>query len=379
MSSYCSGLKSQDVHAFNLCKDREAQGDTLTELDRGVDRLDYSDLKKGPRRVWAEQAGNGKLSPNEIYRRYLDLIEQEEASRSRSYLKNLQKPPAFDSKILKLFKDKGDSSVPFVFDDLNPKTDADEKLFLLCLKQIQKIEKALLKQGLKKNTPEFREEMAKELFDFLQRPANKGGLGIKLDKKANRGTRNLTEIHAQGKATCLEFLYLYSALGRAAGLDILPIEVFRDQEGLVVLHVRAGLRPDPSDPDKILFFDISDGLAGERRGEAWVELNRLDLLGYYHNTLAIDAPTDKMEDCFKKALAFSPSLYMVLTNYARWMLEGGGKADQAMKLLEKSEQVNPFYPPTFEEQGKAYAAQGKKQEAKEAEKKAEGLYQPQDQ
>jgi len=376
MVGICDSLKKPDLAAFRLCEARVAEGDGLKELDQGAQGLEYRDLKKGPQRVVSEAAQNDSTSSQEVYQRLLDVVESEEDSRVRAYAKNLKKTPAFSSTWLQILRDKGEVQVPFIFDDLDATTNSDEKLFKLCIAKVQELEKVLAKKKLKAGSAEYQEAMARALFDFITASPKSGGLGIQFENSADRPTRAIGEVYAQGKATCLEFVYLFSALGRMAKSTVVPVEVFRNQDGLVIQHVRMALMTGEGSKTKTIFFDISDQEPpGERKDEAWLPLSQLELLAYYYNSQAITAPIANMGKIYEKALSFAPRQYMVLTNFAEW-LRFEGQAKQALPVLEKAKQSNEFYPYLFASLAKVYEELGEKTKAKEAKTRAEKLFKP---
>lgn len=370
MASFCASLKNLDNQAFSLCQQRETEGDLLVDLDVGVSRLNFKDPDQ-PKRV-LEGAGDKAPSPQEVYQRYLTLVFQEERDRSKKYLKNLTKPPAFTSSQLETLHKNAKADVPFVFDDLDPKTKEDEKLFKSCLKKIQKVKKQLAKEKLKTGSMEYNKRLGTELFHFIVDPTKKGGLGVQFEGNATRADRSLAGIVTAKQATCVEFVFLYTALARLADLEVMPLEVFRNQKGYLEEHVRIALRLDPDDPKKTYFFDISDGLAGEREGEQWTEISYLDLWAYYYNDAYIGADNSKDEENFlKQALRFSPGQYMVLSNYGHWLLDQGGDANESLKLFLKAYNTNPQYPFILRGMARVYDLQ-----AKAARQRAEELLKP---
>jgi len=370
----CDALKSRDANAFQLCEARVSEGDHLSDLDIGSERLDYTDLKKGPQKVQASQASDQTLDPQEVYGRVLDVVESEEASRIRAYSKISGKTPSFPSQWLQILKDKGQIQVPFIFDDLDATTDGDEKLFQACLKEVTTLRRKFQKQGLKETSPEHQKAMADALFDFLREEKNKGGLGITFESSGQRPTRMIGQVYTDGKATCLEFVYLMSALGRMAHLPWKPIEVFRNSDGLVVQHVKIALSQGEEKNRKTWFYDISESKVNEDAGEIWSPLSELELLAYFYNSQAISGAVGDMGAHYEQALRYAPTQYMVLTNYAEWQLAQGSPKD-ALKALEKAKGANSFYPYVFTGLKKVYENLGEKKKAMQAKQEADRLFQ----
>jgi tetratricopeptide (TPR) repeat protein len=395
MAEFCTPLKKEDPHAHALCEKLATRGETLQSLDRGVTRLDYPRNSK-PRRV-LEGKGDGKVSGPEVYRKWLDRVESEEDRRAREYYQDLTKPPGertyctnfskpspFHSKDLQFLKDKGNTEVPFIFDDLDPKTHHDEELFCKSLAKVKEIKEDLKTKGLKEKSPEYNKALAVALFDFVRTPKDKGGLGIQFLQKAKGPGRNLGQIYAEGSATCLEFVELYYALGRIAGLSIVPIEVFRNAEGKIVEHIRIGVYLEFSNPKKILFLDIAiaNGKITEKdyKEDVWGETSLLGLLSYHYNSLAI-AAYNKREagPLYRQALRYSPLEYMILNSYAWWLMQSNGKQARvkaASAVLHKALRINPHYPFIFLNLSEVYKAQGQIEKADYAVKKANALFQP---
>lgn len=374
MTSLCSGLKTKDNQAFSLCKARVSAGDTLVELDAGVSRLDFKDPDKPQRSL--QDRGDGKVSPEEVYGRFLDTVLAEEGRRAQSYLKNLSKPPKFNSLLLKNFKDNANTRVPFVFDDLDATTDQDEKLFVACLKKIQKIKTTVGKEGLKEGSKAYRKRLAEELFHFIRDAKKDGGLGIDYDAATSRADRDLSGIAREGKASCLEFVFLFDALARLAGLPAVPVEVFRDQKGYLNEHVRIAVKLDDADPSQIIFVDISDDLIGERKKELWAEIPRLELLSYYYNGLNVESNVAADREKFlRQALRYAPTQYMTLNNLGHLLLENG-TPEKALTFFLQGIDVNPQYPFLHKGLAKVYEAQGSKKKAEAERRTAEDLFKP---
>ncbi|MFO1519802.1 MAG: hypothetical protein U1F57_09105 [bacterium] len=372
MSDFCASLQKQDAAAFALCETLAQEGATLKTLDQGYSRLDFRQASK-PARV-TEEAGNGALSPPEVYDAFLRFVEDEEDRRVRATSQKMTKPPTFDPKRLKFLKEKGETIVPWVFDDLNPKTTDDEKLFLQALKRIEEIKKDLKGKKLSEGTAEHSRALAEALLDFLQATPKKGGLELVYDPDGSHPARSFGDVLRERKMNCLEFLYLYLALGRMAGLSVFPIDVFRNAKGDLLEHVAMALRYDPKDPQKILFLDIAVGKASETPAGPWAELSRMDLIAYFYNSQATTADKEKAGDLYLKALRYAPLHYMALSNYGGWLEDVKGQLKEAEKFLLQAEKVNPQYPFPYLGLEKVYTRQGLTQKATAAHQKAEELF-----
>jgi hypothetical protein len=371
MTTFCSPLKKQDPYAHALCEELADRGYTLEELDRGVTRLDYTNQKE-PKRMSVGK-GDRKVSAQEVYQESIDVVEREEDRKVREYIKNIASPPPFESANLQLLKDKGSTIIPWIFDDLNHNTLHDEDLFINCLKKIKEIKQTLHSKGLQENSVDYKKALAIALFDFIRTPKNKGGLGIEYTPIAERPLLNLGETYLAGKANCVEFVNFYYALGRAAGLQVIPIELFRDSKGLPHLHIRVGIRLDPTNPKKMFFLDLGDGLIGERNGEVWGELSRLDLLAYYYDSLSFSQSVQPIP-FIEQALRYSPFEYIALNNYAAALWTAGAPPHMVLKIYRKARQINPHYPLTYKGLEKIYRSIGKNRETAWAQKKAETLF-----
>lgn len=386
-ASLCIPLKPQDPHAFALCEERLRAGDRKHDLDIGTDRLDYSD-PKGPRRIWESQPHDNAISPQEIYRRQVDLVEKEEKVRAQVYLKNLKAPPAFESKLLRDLKERGATQLPFIFEDLDPKTRDDEIFFRIALKKIQQTQNSLAIKGIYPESANYQEQMALALFAWIRRPRIFRGLGIKYVDRPPYPAKNLGQIFSLRKASCLEFTYLFLALGRLARLNVIPIEVFRNTEGQLILHNRIGvlLRHQeslvtkspvslgkPQSPKRlssldgketdILFLDIADGLAGKRLGEVWWEISRLDLIALYYNDFGVLNRGEKAKSHFEKALRYAPSHYLVRTNLGFWHLKVMQDGENGLREFLEAKRDNPQFPFLYKGLEIIYRAKGLPSEA----------------
>jgi tetratricopeptide repeat protein len=338
----CSPLKTEDPLAYRLCQDRLRDGDLTDLLDRGTTRLDFSQAGR-PRRVSEEKAGDGRISVPEVYDRYLQVVE---------------------AKGLRI--DETSPRVPWA---------SDEGLLRATLGHLSSVRSRLLKQGLLPETVSWRMALSTGLFDWIRRPRREGGLGIHFSPATDRPPRDLGEILRLGESNCLEFAFLYTAVGRAAGLETVPLEVFRDASGRAAEHFMVGVRLDPQDPSRLFFLDLADGSAGEKTAKIFAESSRLELLSYYYNALALTAPAREAGRLYERALRFAPSQYMVLNNYAWWLFHVAGRPDAALAVLHKAESINPQYPYIYLGLAEVYEKTGRGADARSARAKADTLFQ----
>jgi tetratricopeptide (TPR) repeat protein len=117
------------------------------DLDQGVPFTDYS--QNGPALSYSGK-GDGKLSEREVYEYVFNHYDQ--------YQKTIEgmigKPAGW------------------ILDDLDPKTEFDEKIRQRVSEASQDLVAALKAQGLNENSPEYREKLAVGLFYFVDFPSD---------------------------------------------------------------------------------------------------------------------------------------------------------------------------------------------------------------
>ncbi len=375
MADFCAPLKREDPNAFTGCLQLKKMGYTFDQLNRGVTRLHYIPGNE-PIRI-PDGTGDDKLSPAEIYNPLAQLAENEQMRLAHRLLKdkNLLFPHSFKFPHHEFLKNQVKTIHPAIFDLSDPKQ-AD--LFKIVIKKIQTIQKEMLTKKLNVGSEGYVRHFSQALFKFIQAEKESGGLGITFSNNNRRAIRNFSELFEAGVATCIEFVNLFVALGRIANLPVVPLEVLKNEKGEAIQHDFIGVRLDPKNKKKMLFFDIQTGFQGKKAKDIYSEIGRLELMSRYYNSQIFLTPNSAAPILknLKKSLQLTPSDYLINTNFARVLIVTNGPVEQILSSLFKVHQSYKNYPYFFLGLSELFEAQGDKNTSRTAKKISEKLNNP---
>ncbi|MBN1282424.1 MAG: tetratricopeptide repeat protein [Proteobacteria bacterium] len=314
MSGFCRQV-SNDANAYAICEHMASSYNlTLADMDRGVPRV-----KRPEGREACLDPGepDGRLDPAEVYANAIDLAEIEE-DRNRAWARGGDSF-TFDSPFQRFLSEKADMRIPWLFDDLKDDGGA-EWLFGRVLMKVDGFTRSLAMKGSKKGTENYKRALAMEIFRFMRKPARRGGMGIKSGDDGSH--ENIHRVFSSKSASCIEFVNLYIAIARQAGLEARPVEVYTDSDGEGISHVAVGVELGRGE---VLFLD-ADGDIGLGERQRWSFISRQDLLAYDYNSrgqLNCENEPSCQRSLYKRAMDFSPGQYMVMYNMGHLEFDAG--------------------------------------------------------
>lgn len=234
--------------------------------------------------------------------------------------------------------------IPWIPDDLNPKTSEDQDLRKWVADQVASIRADLSKKGVTEGTFAYRLELGRRIFESFRRGRDEGGFGLSFDA-AETFPRSLVQIYRDRKATCLDFANLYLMAAGIAGLPVVPVELLRS--GNKVQHHLAVAFLDPASTTNAIhtIVDLQPpaSFGPPPSWEVWSPLSKLDLVVHFYNAKGVrDLDATKGEVMIDLALSLSPRNYLALFNKSYWEALRGNYL-KAKGYLLASITSNPIY------------------------------------
>ncbi len=234
--------------------------------------------------------------------------------------------------------------MPMLPDDFNPATVQDEAL----RREVARVVAAV---GPGRVDAAGEIERARQLYRWMITPEEQGGLGIHFDAADDAQPRTNSEVYRDRQATCIEFVNCYIMLADQAGLEVLPVEIYRRD----IPHVAAGYAGRDGKIQVLIDLNAEEGhgegfMTKLPAGFVMAPVTRLLLESYFLASLA-----DKEEDpgrgeaWIDQAMLMSPDNYLVLTNKAYFLhMRGIDRGDETLLMsargyLSKAIENNPLY------------------------------------
>lgn len=363
MSDFCNKV-SGDENAFRVCEYLSKNfGLEEADFDTGVPHV----VRPEGEAAYLEPAlPDGAVDTQEIYAKAIELAwAEEDDNRAEVNTSSFKDDFTFYSPLNSFLSSDADMNVPFLFGDLKGGGKA-EWLFKRIVMKAEMLKTAAKVKVGGEETPEYRRALSRKIFSFIKKPPKKGGMGIKFDKTAESPQRDLVEMMESRKATCVEFANLYIAIARQAGLVARPVEVYTDENGDYIDHLKVAVELGDGET---VFFGLNDG-EGLHPNEEWSFISMNDLVAHDLNARSmLDCPeygSGGVIECkgsyLERALDLSPGHYMALRNTALWHYKQGD-LETSLEYYLKSRDEYPDYPNTRSDLSKIYLKLGKYAEA----------------
>lgn len=296
------------------------------------------------------------ITPVDIYAAAIDAAEREQDADHERAAKSVFVDDnfEFDSPFACFLSQRGDMRIPWLFSDCSEDRQA-EWYFERVVAKIDSLKKMAISDGFKPGSAEYKKTLALDIFDFIRKPAKRGGMGIVFDEEQKDPEKNALEIIQAGKATCIEFAILYIALANLAGIDAKPVQVNYDNPITPSDHTLVGIELAGDD---VLFMDLmvnDSGVFSKQRPDArWIFMSRLDLLSHDYDLRALmNGPAGEADPCNEyvkskmlRALSFSPGNHIGLSNLGQLELICGGNLERSLNYFLMSEKARPEDPHT---------------------------------
>jgi len=325
-------------------------------------------------RYMAENLGyspSSDITPVDIYAAAIDAAEREQDADHERAAKSVFVDDSFefDSPFACFLSQRGDMRIPWLFTDCAADTQA-EWYFERVVAKVESFKMMAVSDGLKPGSPEYNKTVALDIFDFIRKPAKRGGMGIVFDEEQKDPEKNALGVIKAGKATCIEFVILYTALSNLAGIDARPVQVHYDNAIMPADHALVGLELGD---DEVLFMDLmvnDSGIFSKKRPDArWKFMTELELLAHDYNIRASrNNPSGPSETCDEfvkmrllRSLDFSPDNHIVLSNLGQIEYSCAKDLESSLNYFLMSEKVRPEDPHT---KGMIYMVRKKMEEAK---------------
>lgn len=359
MSGFCKKIKG-DQYALKICEHlSENFGLAKADFDTGVPHV----VRPEDADAYLEPASpDGAVQPAEVYAKAIELAQAEEdENRAEVDASSFEDGFTFYSPLNKFLSSNADMNIPWLFDDLKEEGKAGW-WFTRVVEKAKLLKIAAGINGQEEGTPEYNKGLARKIFKFIKKSPKKGGMGVKFDKDAESPQRSLVEVMDSRKATCIEFVNLFIAVARMAGLDARPIEVYTDEDGDYIDHIKVAVELGDGET---LFLGLNDGV-GLHPNEEWSFISMNGLMAHDLNARSmVDCPeygTDGAIECkgsyLSRALDLSPGHYMALRNTAYWHYKQGD-LESSLEYYLKSRDEYPGYPLTRYDLNKIYLKLGK--------------------
>ncbi len=341
---FCDKVGTKNQAAGRICRGlREQFGKKPWEMDGPSPYADY----RGETPILRKRGvgeGDGTGTPQEIYQTSFELAKDE-----------FIKGP--DSPVIRLVRQEG-VLFPMFFDDGDSATDADAILRAKIEGKIGEIRATLEAEQLVPNSSSYNQRLASELFQFIRKAEDQGGLGIQFDPSERPEVEPIEFYRGDRITACSGFSALYYGAALLAGLNVSFFEETSDGE---LYHSLVGIRYDPSDLTKIVFADPKndDLVASEKRQNKAVfsEISPLDFLSGFHinraqNNFQQEAnPLKRFELEYNEleiALRYAPKNPGVHYTLAVWLLNGPvidkAQRKKAYRHLQKAIELFPQFP-----------------------------------
>jgi hypothetical protein len=248
-----------------------------------------------------------------------------------------------DRKGLSLDYLKDRLEIPWISDDLDPKTSEDAELKKRIADQVAVIRKDLSKKELAEGSFAYQLEFGRRLSAYFRLDRKEGGFGLAFDS-TELSPRSLVQIDRDRKASCIDFANLFLMAADLAGLPVVPVELLK--AGSETQHHVALAFLDPLDAKSIrsiIDLQASVPLGPPLTSETWSILPRRDFLAHYHIAKGVrDPDAKKGEAQVDLALDLSPSNYLALFDKSYWEALRGDY-QRASAHLRASIVSNPIY------------------------------------
>ena len=366
MSGFCNKLKA-DTNALKICDYLADQYNLKkSDFDTGLSRV----VRPAGKDAYLKPGvPDGDVEAAEVYAKAMEYAEAEEDfNRLQVDTSYFESDFTFKSPLLSFLATAADMRIPWLFDDLEG-DDRAEWIFPRVVLKMKLLKSMAKMTGHEEGTPEYERALAQKIFRFIETP-KKGGMGIKFDEEAKSPQRNLMEVMDSHQATCIEFVNLYIAVARQAGLKVRPVEVYTDEEGDFVDHVKVAVELSNGD---VVFFGLHDG-EGLHPNEKWSFMSKSDLAAHDLNARSIlncaGSVYGEVTECkrfyLERALDLSPNHYMALYNlgHLSWVREGDLEA--SLEYFLKAREAYPEHPNTILNIKKVYSELGMHGEAEGA-------------
>ncbi len=320
---------ANDPVAQALCEELEtAHGYALANFDTGIASTEFVQAPGGPQPRRVQSQPDAQVSAPEVYSRVIELAE-------RHHLTGLR-----------LDFLRGRLEIPWLADDLNPQTNADERLRSTLSAQFGRIERVIRARGIAAGSHAYHVAFHRYLFAYMIRPRSEGGLGLRFDTQQGP-PRTATDVFRNRRATCLDFVNFYLMATQAASIPAVPLELFENASG-VQMHAAIGVM-DPSTNQLQLVIDLMSParVRAPRNGEVWSEVSRREQLSYFYNQRGIrNADVQAGEADIDLALSINPGNYLLLFNKA-FYADRRSELTDARNLYLESIAANPTYAPAY--------------------------------
>ncbi len=328
MSDFCRQVKA-DESAFAIC-------------EYMAENLDYSP--------------SSDITPVDVYAAAIAAAEREEDADAGRAAQSVYVKEGFEfnSPFTCFLSRQADMRIPWLFSDCAADTQA-EWYFERVVSKIETLRSSAISNGLKPGSAEFNKTVSLDIFDFIMKPAKRGGMGIVFDDEQKDPEKDALGVIKAGKATCVEFAILYIALANLAGIEAKPVHVHYDNPIMLNDHALVGVELEGDD---VLFMDLMTkaiGVFSKNRPDArWTFMSKLDLLAQDYNlksTLNLppgeeEPSLDHMRSKLLRALAFSPNDYIILSNLGYIEYRYGDNLDVSLNYLLRSQEARPSDPRT---------------------------------
>lgn len=335
----CDGIL--DIKTREICASlQETYGIDPASLDTGIPSNRVIG-KKVVREVYGKN--DGRMEP-EVRARALEICRAEFRRGDNSFCRFLA------ARI----------PMPILPDDFNPVTVLDEALR-------RDVARVVAVVGPRRADAAGEMERARQFYHWMTTPVEQAGLGIRFDAADASQPRTNSDVYRDRQATCIEFVNFYLMLADRAGLDVMPVEIYRRD----MPHVAAGYVSHDGRVQALIDLNAEDGHGGGfmtklPAGFVMAPITRLLLESYFLASLA-----DKEEDpgrgeaWIDQAMLMNPDNYLILTNKAYFLhVRGIDSGDNTLLLsargyLSKALENNPLYQVTRDNLAKISGQQDK--------------------
>jgi len=233
--------------------------------------------------------------------------------------------------------------IPWIADDLDPKTKEDDELTSWLTDHIQAIQKDLSSRKVDPKGFDYEVRLYQKLLAEMTKSVKDGGLGLEFDTEESHPARTVIDVWRDRKADCVEFADLFLLASEIAGVPVEPLELYQDANGASQQHVRIGLRnPATGAVEKIV--DLQSGYFGDPiSGELWTTISKRELLADYYNMKGTrEGDATQAEADVDIALQLNPHHYLILFNKAYYCYRRDDLSS-AKDFLLASVRSNPRY------------------------------------
>ncbi|HPQ81505.1 MAG TPA: hypothetical protein PLZ86_07255 [bacterium] len=339
-------LESQDPKAAALyALLRDEMGVKGNDIDSGVPFIDC-DANSCRRGIKPGTAKNGFVEPGEVYEAAIALLEKEEDSFAASEGK-AQRP------FTDLVSTKSNFRVPWLFNDFDTGTDADDRMLLSAARMVSGAKAAILSRGEASGSAKFNLELTKKLVSTM---LSKDGFGLKPDSPEPPEDTVMDMLSlppGMRNGACTELSRFAYGVFRLAGLKPSFIEVQRDSINGGFNHMAVGVRLNAKDPEKITTVDMLHGGWISHEGhELWAEMPAVTSMAAYFTNRAhyeitaakpkTPARIEEVDRLFKEALRLDPSFSLAHYNRSIFLSEWRRDRRGAYEEASEAVRIRPF-------------------------------------